>query len=102
MIEQLNISKCLKAQYFWDVDIQKLDLNRSKRMIIERIFVMGTSSEIMQVINYYGSEEVCNVLKNLNYLDSKTLNIVSKFFHISLQSFKCYTQKQLNHQHWNS
>jgi hypothetical protein len=53
MIEQLNISKCLKAQYFWDVDIQKLDLNRSKRMIIERIFVMGTSSEIMQVINYY-------------------------------------------------
>ena len=100
MIEKLNISRDLNPGYFWDVDIQKLDVKRSKRLIIERVFVMGKAKEIMQIINYYGPEEVSDVLKNLNYIDSKTLNLVSKLFGISLQSFKCYIRKQLNLQHW--
>jgi hypothetical protein len=102
MIEHLNISKDLNPQYFWDVDLDGLDVKRSKKIIIERIFVMGTSKEINLVIRYYGTREVLDVLKTLNYIDPKTLNFVSKLFKISLQSFKCYTRKQLNHQHWDS
>lgn len=97
----LNISKDLKPQYFWDVDIKVLDTIRSKRLIIERVFAMGSSKEINLVIKYYGTGEVIDVLKNLNYIDPKTLNFVSKLFKISLQSFKCYTRKQLRHQHWD-
>jgi hypothetical protein len=100
MIEHLNISRDLKPQYFWDVDIQKLDVKRSKRLIIERVFELGTAKEIMRIIDYYGTDEVNNVLKNLNYLDPKTLNFVSKLFGMSLQSFKCYKRKQLRLQHW--
>jgi hypothetical protein len=102
MLEQFNISRDLNPGYFWDVDIRWLDVKKSKRLIIERVFVMGTAKEIMRVINFYGPEEVSNVLKNLNYIDSKTLNFVSKLFGISLQYFKCYTRKQLNLQHWGS
>jgi hypothetical protein len=102
MIEHLNILKDLNPQYFWDVDINGLDIRRSRRLIIERIFVMGTSEEINLIIRYYGAREVVDVLKNLNYLYPKTLNFVSKLFKISSKSFKCYTRKQLNHQHWNS
>jgi len=101
MIKQLNILKDLNPQYFWDVNINNLDLNRSKRFIIERVFVMGTSKEIMLIINYYGKRVVVRVLKNLNYIDPKTLNFVSKLFNISLESFKCYLRKQLNPQHWS-
>ena len=102
MIEHLNISEDLNQQYFWDVNIKRLDVRRSKRLIIERIFAMGTSKEINLIIKYYGTRDVVEVLKNLNYIDHKTLNFVSKLFKISLQSFKCYTRKQLNHQHWDS
>ena len=102
MIEHLNISNDLNPQYFWDVDIKRLDVRRSKRLIIERIFVMGTSNEINLVTKYYGSAEVVDVLKSLNYMDPKTLNFVSKLFRIPSQSFKCYTRKQLYHQHWDS
>ena len=63
---------------------------------------LGTAKEIILVINYYGAREVVDVLKGINYIDPKTLNFVSKLFNISLQSFKCYTRKQLNPQHWNS
>jgi len=102
MIEKLNILKDIKSQYFWDVDINKLDLIRSERLIIERVFELGTLKEIKLVIKYYGTGEVIAVLKGLNYIDPKTLNFVSKLFNISLQSFKCYTRKQLSRQHWNS
>jgi len=101
MIEQLNILKDLSPQYFWDVNVNNLDLIRSKRLIIERVFVMGTSKEILLVINYYGNRVVVGVLKSLNYIDPKTLNFVSKLFYISLESFKCYSRKQLNPQHWS-
>jgi hypothetical protein len=102
MIEKLNISKDLKPQYFWDVDFKKLNVSRSKRLIIERVFVLGTAKEINLIINYYGAREVVDVLKSLNYIDPKTLNFVSKLFNISIQSFKCYTRKQLTQQHWSS
>ena len=102
MHEHLNISKDLNPQYFWDVDIRALDTIKSKRLIIERVFVLGTSKEINLIIKYYGTREVTDVLKNLNYIDPKTLNFVSKLFKISLQSFKCYTRNQSNPQHWNS
>lgn len=102
MVEKLNILKDFKPQYFWDVDIGQLEAGRSERLIIERVFVMGTAKELMLCINYYGKGRVVEVLKGLNYLDPKTLNFVSKYFNISLLSFKCYTRKQLKQQHWVS
>jgi hypothetical protein len=101
MIGQLYILRNLRPQYFWDVNVDNLDLNRSKKLIIERVFTMGTSKEIMMVKNYYGEEVVIEVLKSLNYIDPKTLNFVSKLFNVSLESFKCYSRKQLNQQHWS-
>ena len=101
MEKQFNILDELRKNYFWDVDVKKLDAERSKRLIIERIFKLGKANEIMMIINYYGEKVVIDVLKNLNYIDPKTLNFAVKFFNLPLQSFKCYTRKQLNPQHWD-
>ena len=102
MKKQLNILKSINPQYFWDVDFFKLDPIKSRRIIIERVFTLGTSKEIAQIIEFYGKEIVLNELKNLQYLDSKTLNFISLFFNTPLHLFKCYTRKQLMSQHWNS
>jgi len=102
MSEQLNISKDFHKQLFWDVDLKDLDPDRSKRLIIERIFVLGTIKEIKIVMDYYGKDIVLDVLRSLNYIDPKTLNFLSVFFNVSLESFVCYRRKQLTRQHWNS
>jgi hypothetical protein len=101
MINKPNISCVLNSQYFWDVDVTELDVDKAKRLIIERVFVLGKAVEINLVISYYGSGEVAEVLKNLNYIDPKTLNFVSKLFKIPLQSFKCYRRRQLTPPLWN-
>ncbi len=102
MIDQPDILRLLNPQYFWDVDIGRLNADKAKRLIIDRVFGLGKAKEINLVIEYYGSGTVADVLKRMNYLDPKTLNFVSKLFKISLQSFKCYRRKQLIPPYWNS
>jgi len=101
MESKKDISGILKQSYFWDVDIRP-GRDVSKRLVIERIFSLGTLDEVAFLIGYYGKEEVEKTLLNLNYLEPRTLNFVSEYFGRSKTEFKCYTRKQLMPQLWNS
>jgi hypothetical protein len=102
MTQKLNIQKAFKKEYFWDVDISSLDAGKSKRLIVERVFNLGTLNEIKLVVNFYGTKKVVDVLQNLNYMDPKTLNFCSKLFNIPFHLFKCYRRRQSLPLHWNS
>lgn len=102
MTRSKNILPPLNPQYFWDIDISSLDPIKSKRLIVDRIISLGTVKEIHGLIKYFGKKEFIEIITTLNYLDPKTLNFVSLYFGIPLESFKCYTRKQLSPQHWNS
>ncbi len=93
--------KQINSNYFWDIDLQSLDEVKSKRLIIERVMSFGTIKEIVLLKSYYGKNEIIENLCNLNYIDSKNLNFYSLLFNVPKSDFKCYTRKQLNHQHWN-
>lgn len=97
MLKHLKIRK----ELFWDVDSNSLDEHKNRRLIIERIFSLGNLQEIKQAIDYYGKKNVINTLRNLNYIDPKTLNFLSVIFNISKSNFKCYIRKQSSTQHWN-
>ena len=99
---KLNIVNELSPQHFWDTDIKKLDANHSRRLVIERVFSLGTVEEIRRIIDYYGKPGVVEVLTSLNYLDPKTLHFVALLFSIPLSSFKCYKRKRSNPTRWNS
>lgn len=101
MKEKGNISDILKRGYFWDVETGS-GKNVSKRLIVERIFSYGNLDEIALILRYYGKTEVEKILLNLNYIDPKTLNFISKYFGRSKKAFKCFTRKRLMPQHWNS
>ena len=42
MHRELNISRDLRIEYFWDVNIDKLNVDFSRRLIIERVFTLGS------------------------------------------------------------
>jgi len=102
MLKKKDIVQYLKRQYFWDVDFKELDAEKSRRLIIERVFTLGTSEEIMLIVDYYGTETIIQVLTSLNYLDPKTLNFVSLYFNVPLPSFKCYIRRQSGRKCWTS
>jgi hypothetical protein len=96
-----DILKEIDHHYFWDVDVSRLDADKSRRLIIDRVFSLGSALEMRLLVDHYGEHEVVGILKDLNYMDPKTLNFVSKFFDVPVNEFKCYTRRQLNPQHWD-
>ena len=52
--DKSNIVSDLSPQYFWDTDVKKLDADDSRRLIIERVFSLGSVEDIRRVIAYYG------------------------------------------------
>lgn len=102
MPESKKILKLIDPNYFWDVDFGRLDTNKSKRLIIERIFSLGRLEEMVALLHFYGTNEVFKTLSQINYLDPKTLNFVSMVFGKPKSSFKCYTRTHSNLQYWSS
>jgi len=91
----------LNAACFWDVDIAKLDEQKSKRLIIERIVQLGTLDEIKLIKKFYGVETIISTICQLNYIDPKTLNFLSLLFQTPRTKFECYTRAQSTSQHWS-
>jgi hypothetical protein len=97
-----SLVKQLKPQYFWDVNLVKLNDIEGKRLIIERVITLGTLKEISLIIKQYGKTEVKSIICSINYLDPKTFNFFAKLFNLPKKNFRCYTRRQLKPRHWNS
>lgn len=102
MDKKIGILPLLDRRLFWDIDASVLDAERNSRLIIERVFSLGTLDEIKSVIKYYEKKRIIDTLANLNYLDPKTLNFVSVLFDKPKNEFRCYLQRQSGPQLWNS
>ena len=51
MTAHLNNIGEINIHYFWDVDVEKLDVSKSKRLIIQRVFELGNNER-----NFSGPE----------------------------------------------
>ncbi|MGQ1788130.1 MULTISPECIES: HigA family addiction module antitoxin [unclassified Saccharicrinis] len=74
--------KSIRKAIFWDTDFDKIDWLKNKRAIIKRIFERGNELEINEILNFYGTKEVRNEIRNIgsSYLDSFSKN-VAKYLH---------------------
>ena len=44
----------LRASLFWDTDIEKIDWNKHRQYVIERVMVRGTEKEKNMISEFYG------------------------------------------------
>lgn len=54
----------LRSILFWDTKMEKIDWQKQKRAVIQRVFERGTDQEKQEVIRFYGKTVVDNVLKD--------------------------------------
>jgi len=85
-----NILSKLSEYLFWDCNINLLDPNIDRKLILERVFSRGTENDEKEVLNYYGKNIVKNTILDIKYFDKKTLNYLSIVFNIPKEEFKCY------------
>lgn len=85
---------------FWDVDETTLDDQEHRRFIIERVLTRGLLTDWWALIRLYDWETIKTEIVQIRYLDKRTLNFCSTFFHIPKTTFRCYNQPQSIQQLW--
>jgi len=69
---------------FWDTDIDKIDWQRHKNYVINRVFERGNEEQINEIISFYGKELVKEVLPTLPYYLPTFPENAKKFLNIEL------------------
>ena len=67
---------------FWDVDISSIDYVKNAPFVVERVLTMGTLEDFFTIRDYYGKPKLKRIIKNLRYLDDRTLSFCSTYFNM--------------------
>jgi len=101
MEKQISINDFSK-HLFWDIDRTKLDFEKNKRTIIQKVLDYGLINDWKMIYNYYGIDKIAKTMLNVRDLDEKSVSFISFLSKIPKEKFLCYTTKQSNLQHWVS
>lgn len=81
---------------FWDVNRNTLDLEKNKRLVIERVVQRGSRKDLDLLLKYFGKERVKDIIKKLPWLNEKDQAFVHVFFNIPYNEMKCYIRRPLS------
>ena len=85
-----------ERRIFWDVDYDKLDIDKKANFVIARVFERGDIEDFRQCNRYYGDEKVENVILNVPFLPLHRMYLAAAVINHDVSELKCYTQRQLN------
>lgn len=80
----MKVSEAFHKSLFWDVDPEKLDWEKSRQFIIERVLQRGSTSEVKKVFSLYSAEQIKTSVLKSKTLDKKTANYFSIKLNIPL------------------
>ena len=54
----------LRKVLFWDTEMQKINWDKQKTAVIQRVFERGNTKEKKEIIRFYGKKAVDEIMKN--------------------------------------
>lgn len=86
-------------KYFWDVEFEKLDLEKNKRYIISRLYCYGDLKAIRWIKQAYTKKDIEEVAKKSRNLTPLVANYLQQQFHLKKEQMMYYkTRKALNYE----
>jgi hypothetical protein len=86
---------------FWDVDRHKLDLQRHKPLIVQRVLEYGLLDDWHLLVRQLGVAGIAEVAADQRTLDLRALSFVALRSKTPRERFRCYTTRQSIPSHWN-
>lgn len=68
----------LRRIIFWDTNFDKIDWDKNKKAVIKRVLERGNTTEINEIISFYGRKTVSNVIKSIKRAAYQPLIKISK------------------------
>jgi len=81
----------LRRSIFWDVNPDKMDFQKRKRFVIERVFERGNEAEITEIIRFYGREDCSYIIKTARSLMKSAVINAERYLKLKKEELKCYT-----------
>lgn len=69
----------IRPVVFWDTDINKIDWEKYKFSVIQRVFERGNEQEILEIIRFYGKNTIKSVLKKTSVLIPSVADKIEKY-----------------------
>jgi|YelNatPaOPRAMG01_1025707.scaffolds.fasta_scaffold446560_1 hypothetical protein len=66
-------------KYFWDTDFNKLDIEKNKKYILERILEIGDEKAVKWMLNNFSRGDLLKVVKTSRQLSPKSRNFWNLF-----------------------
>lgn len=98
---QNNSLSDFSPHLFWDVDVNKVNINEKKTWFINRVLEYGLLKDWKLLIKHYGLKEIARIAMKIKNLDLKTASLIANLANVSKEKFLCYTTKSLTPEHWN-
>lgn len=67
---------------FWDTPVEKIDQQKNKRHIIERVITRGLLEDFYTLLQLYSTSDISDAIIKSKVLDAKTANFCSIIFNI--------------------
>jgi len=94
LFENKNILlKELSPHIFWNIDITKLDAQKNRKTIIERIIEYGLDNDEIILWKLYNRHIIKKTAINMSYLPYMRIKYYSFVLNVKEKYFKCYKNK---------
>jgi hypothetical protein len=77
---------------FWDLDVEKLDLKKNSRQIIERILEWGDLPQVHWMWENFSRKEIVEAVRNSRQLSQKSANFWANYYKIPKDEVRCLTR----------
>lgn len=102
MLTKENLTDFSK-HLFWDTSADEvINLPDPLPFLVQRVLEYGLLEDWFHLKNLIGIDEIARVAKTLKNLEIKAAKLVATVSKEPIESFACYTTKQVNPGFWNS
>jgi hypothetical protein len=81
----MTVNESLDKRIFWDINPQKLDWQKNRQFIVERVLTRGFTEDVRAIFKMYSKEQLKDAVIKSKTLDKKTANFMSIYLNIPLE-----------------
>ena len=90
----------ISPHLLWDVDRSKIDLERMKVFIVERVIERGNKEDFYTIFQLYGGMEgVREIVKKASFYDPRDEALARVLFDLKKEDLECYKRLRLRKKH---
>lgn len=102
MYKKIKSAPKFLKQYFWDIDFQKLDVEKHYQDILGRILEYGNEKAIKWMMQNFTKHDVAEILFHFRSVSPKSANFWTLIFGIDRKKVLCLQKHylEIRRRHW--